>query len=92
MAVARRKELQEAVAHGPAPRARLRGVELGDSYADSHNPIAEQLIRLEDALSSNAADQLPRYSGKVRLAILIAAPAALWALIAWGAVGISALF
>ena len=91
MAVARRKELPEA-AMPMASRPKLRGVEVGDTYADSHNPIAEQLIRLEGALTSDAADQLPRYSGKVRLAILIGAPAALWALIAWAAVGIRALF
>ena len=68
MAVARRKELPEA-AMPMASRPKLRGVEVGETYADSHNPIAEQLIKLEGALTASAADQLPRYSGKVRLAI-----------------------
>jgi hypothetical protein len=92
MAVARRKELQDTAGSPAAPRPRPRGVKDGDTYADSHNPIAEQLIRLEGALASDPAQHLPPYSGKVRLAILIGAPAALWALIAFAAMGLRGLF
>jgi len=67
-------------------------VKAGDRYADTHNPIAEQLIRLEGALSAEPGDQLQPYPGKVKLAILIGAPTALWALIAFAAMGLRALF
>ncbi len=91
MAVARRRDTPEPTSATAASRPRPRGVKAGDVYAESQNPIAEQLIRLEGALSSEAADTHPRYSGKVRLAILIGAPAALWTAIALAAMGIRAL-
>jgi hypothetical protein len=88
MAVARKQQIRE---EAPAPkRPRPRRVRETDVFSESPNPIAEQIIRLEDAFSSE--DAAPRYPGKVRLAIMIGAPAALWAVIAWAALGLRALF
>jgi hypothetical protein len=91
MAVARKHQIQETP-HGEAPpRADLRQVEAGDAFASSHNPIGDQLIRLEDAFSVDAADEVRPYPGRVRMAILIGTPVALWALIAVAAMGVRAL-
>jgi hypothetical protein len=56
------------------------------------NPVAEHLIRLEDAFAAERQDEVQRYPAKVRLAILIGAPTLLWVLIAGAVVGVRALF
>ena len=91
MAVARKHQIQEAPHVEAAPRTDLRRVGDGDAFVAGHNPIGDQLIRLEDAFSADAADNAGRYPGRVRLAILIGAPVALWALVAMAALGVRAL-
>jgi hypothetical protein len=93
MAVARRHRVPEDPPIEEAPkRTRPRRVRDADPPAEGRNPVAEHLILLEDAFSKDPAGQLPRYPGKVRLAILIGAPVAMWALIAGAAIGLKALF
>ena len=99
MAVARKHQIREGASAQAATlesapkakRARPRKVSETDVFSQSPNPIAEQLFRLEDAFASDEA-RVRRYPGKVRLAIMIGAPAALWAAIAWAALGLRALF
>jgi hypothetical protein len=61
-----------------------------DVHASLAHPLADQLIRLEEAFSQEEAEQ--RYPGKLRLAIMVGAPLALWAVIAGAALGLRALF
>ena len=94
MALARRHNKTQ---HGPTPaeapkRPRPRRVSETDARTEGRNPVADHLIRLEGAFAQDEAQKLPRYPGPVRLAILIGAPAALWALIAGAAIGLRALF
>jgi hypothetical protein len=90
MAVARKHRIAEDLPSEAPVRARPRRVKDSDAFPEGANPIGDQLIRLEDAFSSDAADS-KRYPGKVRLAILLGAPVAAWALIAWAALGLKAL-
>jgi hypothetical protein len=57
-------------------------------HAHEPNPIAEQLMRLEASLRG---DNFERYPRKVRLAILVGAPTALWILIGLAVLGLRAL-
>jgi hypothetical protein len=91
MAVARKHRADETAVEESTKRARPRRVGEADAFANSRNPVAEHLIRLEGAFAPEDDAGLQPYSGKVRLAILIGAPAALWALVALGALGLRAL-
>lgn len=94
MALARRHRTQDGTAEATPkrPRPRPRHVNEADAQGEGRNPVAEHLIRLEDAFAQDEAQKLPRYPGPVRLAILVGAPAVLWALIAGAAIGLRALF
>ena len=92
MAVARKHLTDEAPRSVAGPRARPRSIRQEDVFDDSHNPVAEHLFRLEDAFASEAGDETARYPGRVRLAILIAAPLGAWGLVALAAIGLHALF
>jgi hypothetical protein len=63
-----------------------------DANASAAHPLADQLMRLEEAFSQEEAEHGERYPGKVRLAIMVGAPLALWAAIAGAALGLRALF
>jgi hypothetical protein len=90
MAVARRQRIQEGSPTEAPKRAGPRRVQVTD--APGAHPLADQLLRLEEAFSQEEAEHGPRYSGKVRLAILVGAPLALWVALAGAAMGLRALF
>ncbi len=91
MAVARKHRIEDPASGETPERARPREMNEADAHADSPNPLADHLLRLEGAFASDDADQGRRYPARVRLAILIGAPAALWAIIALGVIGVRAL-
>jgi hypothetical protein len=93
MAVARKQRALEGSTNpAPEPRARPRRVKEADAYPERPNPVADHLLLLEDAFSKENAEKALRYPGRVRLAIMIGAPVALWALIAGAVLGARALF
>ena len=92
MAVARRLRIQDGSPTEAPKRAGPRRIQQTDLETPGQHPLAEQLIRLEEAFSQEEAEHGPRYSGKVRVGIMIGAPLALWAIVAGAAFGLRALF